>query len=99
MLDRIITTAVAIVAAVTGVAVPTMAGTPGCATHGEWDQLETFMRPMTVADLLDTNGEFLSENAEVFRRSYDVCWDSSRIGVVRYDQTSGFSVSWNVRDR
>lgn len=74
------------------------AGTPGCATHGEYDQLETFMRTFTVADLFDTNGTFLGENEQVFRRGYDTCWDPSKIVVVRYDQVSGYSVSWLVRE-
>lgn len=100
-MERLIAASVAAVAAALGVVVPadlTLGNSPGCVTHAEYDRLETLMRPSTVADLFDTNGFFLGDNDDVFRRGYETCWDGpgDRV-VVRYDQLSALSISWAVR--
>lgn len=82
------------------IGVQSFVGEPdGCASMGEWDRLEPFLTRASVADLFGTSGWFLSDNGEIIRKGYDLCWTSTRFGVVRFDSVSGLSVSWRIRDR
>lgn len=77
-----------------------VAPSPGCVTHGEYDQLETLMRPSTVANLFDTNGYPVgTPDPDVFGRGYQTCWaPAQREVVVKYNDQSGHSVAWLIRD-
>jgi len=68
-----------------------------CGTHDEWDQVDVFMTRGTVADIIGSTGSFLSDNGDVTRRAYNLCWTSDS-GVVRYDDQSGLSIGKSIRD-
>lgn len=84
--------------AATGLAVaPAQADDRPCGTHNEWDQVDVFMTRATVADIIGSGGSFLSDNGDVTRRGYNLCWTTDT-GVVRYDDQSGYSINKAVVD-
>lgn len=74
------------------------ADTQGCVSHGEYDNLVRYLSTSQVAARFDTNGTYDGGNDDVFRRVYPPCWTNSREVVVRYSQTNGLTVSWDIRD-
>jgi hypothetical protein len=55
------------------------------------------MTKARVADIIGSTGTFLSDNGDVTKRGYNLCWTTDT-GVVKYDDQSGLSISKAVRD-
>lgn len=74
------------------------ADTEGCASHAEYDRLQTLMSPSSVAILLDTNGTYAPGGQNTFIRNYPSCWapDDDRVSVW-YDEDAGLSLRWDIR--
>lgn len=94
---KIALTAVALIASSLTMAAPVAADTPGCASHGEIDNLYRGLSTSQVAGRLDTNGWYIGSGDEFFRRGYAVCWDNDLKLVVWYSLTTGLSTDWDVR--
>ena len=74
------------------------ADTPGCVSHGEFDNMERFLSVGQVAGRFDTGGVYLGAGEERFRRGYDACWTDVRRVVVWYSLTTGLSDDWAMRE-
>lgn len=77
---------------------PAAADTPGCASHGEVDNLFRGLSTSQVAGRLDTNGWYIGSGENYFRRGYAVCWDDNRKLVAWYSLDNGLLADWDVRD-
>lgn len=81
----------------------TSADTPGCVSRAEYDNMVIGIGPASVANRFDTNGWYIGENDNVFKRGYEPCWDGSgdanRKVVVAYDLDSALSKWWDIRDQ
>jgi hypothetical protein len=75
-----------------------VADTPGCVSHGEYDNMERFLSAQQVAGRFDTSGVYLGSGPERFRRGYDACWTDTRRVVVWYSLNTGLSDDWAVQD-
>lgn len=73
----------------------------GCASHGEYDNLEWGLTTTQVANRFDTSGWTmgLTDDGDFFKRGYDTCWAADRKIVVWYSVSLGVSDHWDVRDR
>jgi hypothetical protein len=77
------------------------ADTENCVTHGEYDQTDVFMSPSTIESIYDVNGSFVDTASDsTFARVYhSLCWTDAEEIIVRFDQDSGLSINWNLRDK
>jgi hypothetical protein len=77
------------------------ADTENCVTQGEYDQTDVFMSPSTVESIYDVNGVYVdTDNPDTFARDYrSLCWTDTQEIRVRFDQQSGLSINWNLRDK
>lgn len=94
---RSLITALLLAASTLAVTPPAAADDRPCGTHDEWDRVDVFMTRGTVADIIGSTGQFLSDNGDVTRRGYNLCWTTDT-GVVRYDDQSGLSIGKSIRD-
>lgn len=90
--------ALTLVALTCTTAVPAVADTPGCVSHGEFDNMERFLSTGQVAGRFDTNGTYLGSGDDRFRRGYDACWTDDRRVVVWYSLNTGLSDDWATRE-
>lgn len=93
------TLAAVLVGAYLAVPAAAVADTPGCVSHGEYDNMERFLSTGQVAGRFDTNGYYDGSGPERFRRAYPACWNDGREVVVWYSLNTGLSDDWAVRDR
>lgn len=75
-----------------------VADTPGCVSHGEFDNMDRYLSTGQVAGRFDTNGVYLGAGPERFRRGYDACWSNERRVVVWFRFDTGLSDDWAVQD-
>jgi hypothetical protein len=77
------------------------ADTENCVTRGEYDQTDVLMTPGDIEFIYDVNGVFVDTPSEdTFARDYrSLCWTDTEEIRVRYDQQSGLSINWNLRDK
>jgi hypothetical protein len=75
--------------------------TENCATHEEYDRVDVFMLPVTVAEILDVYGQYVdTPNPDTFARTYRTCWaPETREIIVRYDSDSRLSFDKDIRDK
>jgi hemolysin type calcium-binding protein len=70
--------------------------TPGCAGHGEWDQIDVNMKPSRIEEIIGNDGWFIdTANPDTFARGYNLCW-TSNFGKVWFDAVSRFSFKKDV---
>ncbi len=77
------------------------ADTENCVTHAEYDQTDVFMNSATIESIYDVWGQKIdTPDPDTFARIYRTCWaPDTREVIVRYDDASGLSINWNVRDK
>jgi uridylate kinase len=77
------------------------ADTENCVTHGEYDQTDVLMSPSDIEFIYDVGGVYVDTPSEdTFARDYrSLCWTDTEEIRVRFDQQSGLSINWNLRDK
>ena len=85
--------------ALTSITAATAGDTPGCVDHDEFDNMVQGLGPGTVENRFDTDGWYIGDNDNVFKRGYRTCWaPGERKVVIGFDLDSALSKWWDVRD-